>query len=122
MKTSLRMLVGRVLLLAIALGVPNSYASKERPLIGLSLDSFKDERWQRDRDAFVAAVELLGGKVIVQSADMDDGLQAQQVQAMAQRGVELLHRYRGNRRRSIGLLQQRIFDWAGCGSDRPERR
>ncbi len=34
-------------------------ATGGRPLIGLSLDTLKDERWQRDRDLFVARANEL---------------------------------------------------------------
>ena len=48
----------------------------ERPLIiGLSLDTLKEERWQRDRDMFARAEEL-GAKVLVQAANGNEGAEA----------------------------------------------
>ncbi len=65
-------------------------ASKEKPVIGLSLDTLKEERWQRDRDTFVAAAEKLGATVIVQSANSDDTRQVRDVESLLSRGVDVL--------------------------------
>jgi D-xylose transport system substrate-binding protein len=37
-----------------------AFASKDQPVIGLSLDTLKEERWQHDRDTFIVAAEKLG--------------------------------------------------------------
>ena len=66
------------------------FASKEKPVIGLSLDTLKEERWQRDRDTFTAKVESLGGKVIVQSANGDDTRQVRDIEALISRGIDVL--------------------------------
>jgi D-xylose transport system substrate-binding protein len=58
--------------------------------IGLSLDTLKEERWQRDRDRFVAAAEKLGAEVLVQSANSDDARQMQDVEALISRNVDVL--------------------------------
>ena len=47
--------------------VATALASREKPVIGLSLDTLKEERWQRDRDTFIAEAGKLGATVIVQS-------------------------------------------------------
>ena len=65
-------------------------ASKEKPVIGLSLDTLKEERWQKDRDTFVAAAEKLGATVIVQSANSDDTRQVRDVESLLSRGVDVL--------------------------------
>lgn len=70
--------------------LPFVQASKQHPVIGLSIDAFVEERWQRDRDTFVAAVKSLGGSVVVQSANMDAAKQAAQIQDMIQRKVDVL--------------------------------
>jgi D-xylose transport system substrate-binding protein len=67
-----------------------AFASKEKPVIGLSLDTLKEERWQRDRDTFVAEAEKLGAKVIVQSANSDDTRQVRDVESLLSRGVDVL--------------------------------
>ena len=43
------------------------FASREKPVIGLSLDTLKEERWQRDRDTFIAEAEKLGFEKIILS-------------------------------------------------------
>lgn len=67
-----------------------AFASKSKPVIGLSLDTLKEERWQSDRDTFVAAAEKLGAKVIVQSANSDDTRQVRDVESLITRGVDVL--------------------------------
>ncbi len=59
-------------------------------LIGLSMDTLKESRWQRDRDLFVAAAEALGAKVLVQSANSDDTRQMHDVQGLLSNNVQAL--------------------------------
>ena len=40
--------------------------------IGFSMDTLKEERWQRDRDLFVAKAEPLAAKGLVQAAHAHD--------------------------------------------------
>jgi D-xylose transport system substrate-binding protein len=65
-------------------------ARANKPRIGLSLDTLKEERWQRDRDTFIAKAEALGAEVIVQSANSDDIRQVRDVEALITRGVDVL--------------------------------
>lgn len=65
-------------------------ASKEKPVIGLSLDTLKEERWQRDRDIIVAEAAKLGAEVIVQSANSDDTRQVRDIESLITRGVDIL--------------------------------
>ena len=62
----------------------------EQLLIGFSIDTLKEERWQRDRDLFVARAEALGAKVLVQSANSDDTRQMQDVQALLSNNIDAL--------------------------------
>lgn len=62
-------------------------ASSGRPLIGLSLDTLKEERWQRDKAAFEAKAAELGADLLVQAANSDDTRQMQDVQALISRRV-----------------------------------
>ncbi len=81
------------LLLALATGAllaVTALASRERPVIGLSLDTLKEERWQRDRDLFVAEAEKLGATVVVQSANSDDTRQVRDIESLISRGVDVL--------------------------------
>jgi D-xylose transport system substrate-binding protein len=66
------------------------FASKEKPVIGLSLDTLKEERWQHDRDTFKAEAQKLGASVIDQSANSDDIKQVRDVEALISRGVDVL--------------------------------
>jgi D-xylose transport system substrate-binding protein len=79
----------RLLLLFLAV-TATAFASREKPVIGLSLDTLKEERWQHDRDTFIAAAEKLGATVIVQSANSDDTRQVRDVQSLISRGVDVL--------------------------------
>ncbi|HEX4046771.1 MAG TPA: substrate-binding domain-containing protein, partial [Elusimicrobiota bacterium] len=58
-----------------------------RPLIGLSLDTLKEERWQRDKAAFEAKAAEMGVDLLVQAANSDDTRQMQDVQALISRRV-----------------------------------
>jgi D-xylose transport system substrate-binding protein len=61
-----------------------------KPLIGLSMDTLKEERWQGDRDLFVRHAQELGADVLVQSANSDDTRQISDVQALISRRVDVL--------------------------------
>ena len=62
-----------------------------RPIrIGLSLDTLKEERWQRDRDLFVQFAKELGADVVVQAANGDDRVQMQQAENLLTQGVDVL--------------------------------
>lgn len=58
--------------------------------IGLSLGTLKEERWQRDRDQFVARAEQLGAEVLVQSGNSDGLRQVQDIEALISRRVNVL--------------------------------
>ncbi len=79
----------RLLVLFLTLAA-TALASKDKPVIGLSLDTLKEERWQRDRDTFTAEVLKLGATVIVQSANSDDTRQVRDVESLISRGVDVL--------------------------------
>lgn len=77
-------------LVALAATCLNVHASKANPVIGLSLDTLKEERWQRDRDLFTAEAEKLGATVITQSANSDDTRQVRDIESLITRGVDVL--------------------------------
>ena len=58
--------------------------------IGFSLDTLKEERWQRDRDLFVAKAKELGAETLVQAANSDDALQLQQAENLLTQGIDVL--------------------------------
>jgi len=65
-------------------------SGKKRPLIGLSLDTLKEERWQADADLFKKRCEELGADVLVQAANGDDTRQINDVQALISRNVDVI--------------------------------
>ncbi|HEX8151027.1 MAG TPA: D-xylose ABC transporter substrate-binding protein [Pyrinomonadaceae bacterium] len=72
-------------------GAAGGGAARNGPLrIGLSMDTLKEERWQRDRDLFVARAKELGAEVLVQSANGDDKAQVQQSENLLTQGVDVL--------------------------------
>ncbi len=60
------------------------------PLIGFAMDTLKEERWQRDRDLFVARARELGAEVLVQSANSDDIRQLRDVESLISNHVDAL--------------------------------
>ena len=85
----------RLLLLAITATAFVACNKKEssapgKPLIGFSLADLKEERWQRDRDFFVAKAESLGAEVVVQDASGDPNAQLRQCDALLAKGVKVL--------------------------------
>jgi D-xylose transport system substrate-binding protein len=71
-------------------GTKDGKAEADQIVIGLSLDTLKEERWQRDRDMFVAEAERLGAKVLVQSANSDDRAQVSDVEKLLTNKVDVL--------------------------------
>lgn len=58
--------------------------------IGMVIDDLRLERWQKDRDIFVANAEKLGAKVYVQSANGNEQTQISQIENMISRGIDVL--------------------------------
>jgi D-xylose transport system substrate-binding protein len=65
-------------------------SAAEHIVIGLSLDTLKEARWQRDRDMMVADAKALGADVLVQSANSDDARQISDIEALLTRHVNVL--------------------------------
>jgi D-xylose transport system substrate-binding protein len=61
-----------------------------RVLIGFSMDTLKEERFQQDRDDFVQRAKELGADVLVQSANSDDARQITDVETLISRKVNVL--------------------------------
>src|SRR5687767_4628789 len=67
-------------------------AAGKRPLrIGLSLDTLKEARWTRDRDALVARANELGAQVTVLSANGDDNRQVADVESLVTSKIGRAH-------------------------------
>lgn len=62
----------------------------EKVVIGLSMGTLQEERWQRERDFFVAKAESLGAEVLVQSANADENLQVSQCENLITQGIDIL--------------------------------
>jgi len=77
--------------LSLGRGVPGKTADDQRrPLIGLSLDTLKEERWQADADLFKKRCAELGADVLVQAANGDDARQINDVQSLISRKVDVI--------------------------------
>ncbi len=61
-----------------------------RVLVGLSLDTLKEERWQADRDLFKKRCEELGADVDVQAANGDDTQQIKDVESLITAGCRVI--------------------------------
>jgi D-xylose ABC transporter substrate-binding protein len=63
---------------------------KEKTTIGLLMDNFEVERWQRDKDLFVARINELGGEVITEVANSNPKVQFEQAQKLLKQGIDAL--------------------------------
>lgn len=68
----------------------NGDSNSDSLKIGLSVSDLTLERWQHDRDFFIAKAEELGAEVIVQSADGDEAQQLSQIQNMLSQDIDVL--------------------------------
>jgi D-xylose transport system substrate-binding protein len=93
--TARNWLVVASMLVSVAFGLtlsrgargPAAAAVSGRPLIGLSLDTLKEERWQTDKVIFEEKAKEMGADLLVQAANSDDTRQMQDVQALISRKV-----------------------------------
>lgn len=58
--------------------------------IGFSMGTLQEERWQRDRDIFVARAQELGAEVIVLNAYNDNEEQVKQTGYLIEQGIDIL--------------------------------
>jgi D-xylose transport system substrate-binding protein len=59
-------------------------------VIGFSMDTLKEERWQKDKDLVEKRAKELGMQVLVQVANGDDNLQVKQAENLLTQGVDVL--------------------------------
>lgn len=71
-------------------GSSSAGTKRARPLVGLSMDTLKEERWQGDRDIFVKRSGEAGADVLVEAANGDDSRQIKDIEALISRGVDAL--------------------------------
>lgn len=67
-----------------------SATARRNPLIGFSVDTLKEERWQHDRDFFERRAHELGAEVLVQAANSNDTQQTKDIEALIARKVDVL--------------------------------
>lgn len=63
---------------------------KKDILIGFSIPTLKEERWQRDKSEFLKKAEELGAVVDMQTAQDDEEKQISQIEGMVIKGVDVL--------------------------------
>jgi D-xylose transport system substrate-binding protein len=71
-------------------GAGAAQTKRQKILIGLSLDTLKEARWQADRELFVNHVKKLGADVIDLSANSDDTVQIGDVEKLITNKVDVL--------------------------------
>jgi D-xylose transport system substrate-binding protein len=83
-----------VVCFSLACGGPSERPAQQGPparvKIGLLMDDVQQERWQRDRDLFVARAKELRAEVVVRTADLDQAKQIQQAEELLKEGVKVL--------------------------------
>ena len=67
-----------------------SAADAKKIKIGFSMDTLKEERWQRDRDMFVAKAKEMGADVLVQAANGNASMQISQAENLLTQNVDVL--------------------------------
>ena len=80
-----------LLLAACVNGPEESRTQHAGPIrIGFSMDTLKEERWQRDKEAVEERAKQLGAQLDVQVANGDDAVQTKQADNMLTKGVDVL--------------------------------
>ncbi len=91
MKKTGFILMALLLLCLSACGIKPKYKNQDDKIIlGFISESMTVERWQRDRDIFVAKAEDLGAEVIVKNAYEDSERQIELGKEMIDQGVDVL--------------------------------
>jgi D-xylose transport system substrate-binding protein len=78
------------LFIVTAFGSPTGAAEVKKIKIGFAMDTLKEERWQRDRDMFVAKAKSLGADVLVQAANGNAAMQLSQAENLLTQNVDVL--------------------------------
>lgn len=73
-----------------AFNIQEDINDKDGIKIGFSMGTLQEERWQRDRDIFVARAQELGAEVIVLNAYNDNEEQIRQVGYLIEQGIDIL--------------------------------
>jgi D-xylose transport system substrate-binding protein len=89
MKFHLVLLLAALLIFS-TITVCTAEMSNDNITIGISFDSLTVERWQKDREIFVAEAERLGADCVFLSADGDAKKQNEQCDALLNQGIDVL--------------------------------
>ncbi|RKF14313.1 D-xylose ABC transporter substrate-binding protein [Alginatibacterium sediminis] len=84
----MKKLITAISIAMLCLGSAASYAKTVK--IGMAIDDLRLERWQKDRDFFVAKAEQMGAEVTVQSSNSNEQTQISQIENMISKGVDVL--------------------------------
>ena len=79
-----------VLLVFVLMSACSSAPKEKRIKIGFAMDTLKEERWQRDHDAFKAHCEKLNVECVITVADNKADKQANDVDNLLTQGVDAL--------------------------------
>src|SRR5882724_10971591 len=71
-------------------GVRKKKGPNDPVVIGFSMDTLKEERWQRDKELVEKRAKQLGATVNIQVANGDDSLQIKQAENLLTQGVDVL--------------------------------
>lgn len=83
--------MGAPYLVLLAVLFPTELTAKSKKVkIGFAMDTLKEERWQRDRDMFVAKAMSLGAEVLVQAANGNASMQISQAENLLTQNVDVL--------------------------------
>src|SRR6266852_2590582 len=71
-------------------GAKKRKGANEAVVIGFSMDTLKEERWQRDKELVEKHAKEVGAQLDVEVAQGNDTVQAQQADTMLTKGVDVL--------------------------------
>ncbi len=99
-----------IILSVIVSGFASIPALAGGPKIGFILSTMQEERYQRDKAVFEAAVKKLGGEVVFASCNNNEQTQAAQVDNLLSQGVKALVIQPVNGDTAAGLVKQAKAD------------
>lgn len=79
-----------ILVLSFLLVAGLSVFASAKPLIGVSIRSLSEERWDREKAMMEAAAHELGADIMFTDANHDEALQNSQIENLIARGVDVL--------------------------------
>ena len=89
MRSALKMLGSLAVIGLLTMGHVGPVAAKS-PKVGFLLKTMQEERYQRDRSAFIAKAEALGAEVVFDSANNDEQTQLMKFENMLAKGCDVI--------------------------------